>query len=65
MASSPVNKIHKSHKMTKWRSTIVTLIATSRFGKIRECELCGAEEAETSAGRAMHDELKAKCVGEE
>lgn len=55
-------EIHKSHKMTKWRDTIVTLIATSRFGRIRNCVYCNAEHAKTAAGEAMHDELKVKCL---
>lgn len=52
---------HPSHKMTEWESTIVTLISTSRFGEIRECENCGGEHARTVAGEAMHDELKYPC----
>ncbi len=48
--------------MSEWRETIVTLIATSRFGEIRECENCEAEQARTVAGEAMHDELLVKCV---
>lgn len=53
---------HPSHDMTQWKSTIVTLISTSRFGRWRKCRNCGAEHAYTSAGEAMHDELYKKCV---
>ena len=57
------NHIHNSHDMTEWRGSIVTLINTSRFGQIRECKKCGAEEVITAAGSAMHDELKFECCG--
>lgn len=56
-------KIHPSHEMTDWESTIVTLISTPRFGKIRRCINCDAEHAKTVAGEACHDELKSKCLG--
>jgi hypothetical protein len=57
-------KPHKSHKMSKWRGTIVTLIpgGTSRFGEFRDCEKCGAEEAKTVSGHQAHEELKSVCV---
>ena len=55
--------VHKSHSMTKWKHTIVTIIDTSRFGRFRECKKCGAEQATTVAGDAMHPELKYKCRG--
>lgn len=55
------SQVHPTHKMTEWRSTIVTLISTSRFGEIRKCSDCGAEEAKTVCGHAMHDELKQPC----
>jgi hypothetical protein len=48
--------------MTEWESTIVTIISTSRFGEIRECTTCGAEEARTVSGHVAHDELNSKCV---
>lgn len=53
--------IHPSHKMTEWENTIVTIIETSRFGRIRECENCGAEEAETVAGHGIFPELLVEC----
>jgi len=59
------DKPHPSHKMTKWESTIVTLISTSRFGEIRKCKNCGAEEARTVCGHAMHDELRVSCEASE
>jgi hypothetical protein len=52
---------HPSHKMTPWESTIITLIDTPRFGRTRKCSECGAEQAETVAGKAMHDELRLPC----
>lgn len=52
---------HESHDMTEWESTIVTIISTPRFGSIRECRHCGAEQAKTVAGEAMHDELRLAC----
>jgi hypothetical protein len=53
--------IHPSHKMSEWRSTIVTLIETPRFGSIRKCLNCGAEHAKTVAGEGLHDELADPC----
>lgn len=59
-----LNKIiHSSHEMTEWRSTIVTIISTSRFGEIRTCGKCGGEQARTVAGSGTHDILKIKCKG--
>ena len=52
---------HRSHNMTDWKSTIVTLISTSRFGELRECRNCGGEHAFTVAGEAMHVELTRPC----
>lgn len=59
-----VNKIHahKTHDMTPWRSSIVTLSATPRFGRLRECRNCGGEHAITIAGEKMHDVLYSKCI---
>ncbi len=54
-------EVHSSHDMTEWRSSIVTLIETPRFGTIRECKNCGAEHAKTAAGEDMHDELLEPC----
>jgi hypothetical protein len=56
-------KVHPSHRMTKWEGAVVTLIATARFGEIRSCKLCAAEEARTVAGHAAHPELARKCTG--
>jgi hypothetical protein len=55
-------KIHKSHKMARWRSTIVTIIATARFGLLRHCTRCKAEQAATVSGDANHPELEVKCT---
>lgn len=60
----PIRKnIHKSHKMTQWENTIVTIIDTSRFGQFRKCKKCGAEEAVTVCGHGTHEELFKKCCG--
>ena len=56
---------HPSHDMEPWRSTIVTLIATSRFGSIRACRNCEAEHAKTVAGEAHHGELESPCLCED
>ena len=53
--------IHKSHDMTPWESTIVTLISTPRFGQIRRCRKCKAEHAKTVCGEDCHPELIRKC----
>jgi hypothetical protein len=53
---------HHTHDMTPWRDTVVTLIATSRFGQIRECTVCGGEQAKTVAGSATNEELKHACA---
>jgi hypothetical protein len=52
---------HPTHVMTDWKSTIVTIIATARFGELRMCKNCEAEEARTVSGHACHDELKEPC----
>ena len=57
----PSYEPHPSHDMTDWEHTIVMLVSTSRFGKFRMCKNCEAEQAETVAGKAMHDELKYPC----
>ena len=54
-------EIHSSHDMEDWRDTIVTIISTPRFGRIRSCKNCGAEQAETAAGADMFDELRYPC----
>ena len=55
------NKIHESHDMTEWTASIVTLIATPRFGTIRECKNCGSEHAKTAGGEGVMAELKVPC----
>jgi hypothetical protein len=54
-------EIHESHDMTPWKSTIVTLISTPRFGSIRSCRKCGAEHAKTVCGEDCHSQLITKC----
>lgn len=58
-----MENIHESHKMSDWENTIITIIDTPRFGRIRKCLLCGAEQAETAAGSALHNELILPCEG--
>jgi hypothetical protein len=55
--------IHPSHQMSEWKSTIVTLCDTPRFGRLRKCTGCGAEHAETVAGKAFEDDLFEPCQG--
>lgn len=52
---------HPSHTMGPWRSAMVQLSSTPRFGVIRNCINCDAEHAQTSAGEAMHEELYERC----
>lgn len=52
---------HSSHKMGEWENTIVQLASTPRFGSIRRCLNCEAEQAEAVAGRAAHRELTKAC----
>lgn len=59
--NSETEKIHPSHKMTEWQSTIVTILSTPRFGRVRECEYCGAGEAESVCGHVMDGDLKRPC----
>lgn len=54
--------VHPSHKMTRWESSIVTLLETSRFGIIRRCKKCDGEQAMTAAGRGTHPELSHECA---
>lgn len=53
--------LHKSHKMTKWRDTVVTIIDTPRFGRLRACKNCGHEQAETVTGRHTQQALREPC----
>jgi hypothetical protein len=52
---------HSSHKMSEWESAIVTIIVISRFGSIRRCINCGAEQVETAAGHSHHAALTLPC----
>jgi len=54
-------EIHSSHQMTEWRNTIVTIIATPRFGSIRSCKMCDGEHAKTVCGEDCHDILLDEC----
>ena len=54
-------KPHRTQEMTKWESSIITLIATARFGQIRQCVHCEAEEAKTACGHKAHEELNFLC----
>jgi hypothetical protein len=58
-----MNSVHKSHKMTKWSSTILAPCGTPRFYSIRECKKCGGEQYYAAAGRFIDPELKEKCKG--
>lgn len=62
--SNPFGQPHPSHRLSGWERTIVTLSGTSRHGRVRSCVRCDAEEAETVAGRAIHDELVRPCYYE-
>lgn len=52
---------HSSHQMSEWEHTIVCISSTPRFGKIRRCENCEAEQAETVAGKAISSRLLQNC----
>lgn len=54
-------KPHPSHRMKPWRSTVVTIIETPRFGLHCACTECGGEAAETVAGADHHPELDRVC----
>ena len=53
---------HTSHEMTAWDHTIVTLVATARFGRIRHCRKCLAEQAETVCGAQSSPRLSRPCT---
>jgi hypothetical protein len=55
------SRIHPSHKMSAWRSTIISTANSDRFGELRECLNCGAEQASTVTGSHSHDELRKPC----
>lgn len=58
-------KPHSSHRMGEWRDTMVAAHegATPRFGKLRGCADCDAEEClGGGAGfHAAHEELAVVC----
>jgi hypothetical protein len=56
-----LDSVHKSHKMTKWGSTILAPCGTERFYSIRECKKCGGEQYYAAAGQFIDDELKKPC----
>ena len=58
-----MNSVHKSHKMTKWSSTILAPCGTPRFYNIRECKKCGGAQYYAAAGRFIDQELKKECGG--
>lgn len=61
MTEKTEKQIHPSHEMGEWEHTVVTIYSTSRYGKLRKCKKCEAEEAETIAGKAQHPELFWEC----
>lgn len=58
-----LNSIHKSHKMTKWRTEVRAPAGAARFYGVRNCKNCGFEQIEHPAGRFMDGELKRECRG--
>lgn len=54
-------EIHPSHTMSEWRSTIISMPNSDRFGQIRVCEACEAEQAKTVTGTFTHKELWSAC----
>ena len=52
---------HPSHKMTEWYTDVRSPCGTPRFYGVRECKLCGAEQAEHPAGKFSDDELVEPC----
>ena len=52
---------HPSHKMNDWESTVVTILATPRFGALRSCVQCDGEHAVSVCGEAMHEILERQC----
>ena len=53
--------VHKSHRMSKWRSAIISTEISDRFGEIRNCKHCNAEQAKTVTGTHTHQELYIEC----
>jgi len=56
------DNFHPSHCMSRWKSKVVTLIDTPRFGRVRKCKNCGAEQMESVAGFRLDKELRELCV---
>jgi hypothetical protein len=46
-------RVHPSHKMTKFESTILAPSGTPRFYSVRHCKVCGQTEAVGTAGHFM------------
>jgi len=44
---------HESHDMGEWESTIVACASNDRFGQIRKCKKCKAEEVK-AGGPGSH-----------
>jgi len=55
------HKPHSTHKMGKGHSEILAPAGTPRFYYVRECKLCGAGQAEHSAGKFCDAELLKPC----
>ena len=55
------SRIHPTHKMSAWKSTIISTANSDRFGELRKCLNCGAEQGSTVTGTHSHDELREPC----
>ena len=53
-------RVHPSHKMTKFTTTILAPCGTPRFYSIRHCKVCGKTEAVAAAGHFFSG-LTEKC----
>jgi len=61
--SQKVKMPHPSHKMTEWRTEILSPTGGEpRFYGVRNCELCGEEEWKHPAGHFLH-RLSFPCKG--
>lgn len=60
-------KPHPSHKMTEWRSAVIDCASNARFGSIRECVMCGSEQARVggAGSRRTHEEFVVPCEYQE
>ena len=54
-------KPHRSHRMTKARTDILSPCDTPRFYTVRECKNCEGKQAEGVAGQFIDKALKKKC----